>query len=86
MNLIRNPNLVAAEMDGELVMMSIEEGIYYGLTGIAPDIWEALETPQSKDQLIDTLLKKYDVPEDILKADVETFLTDMMNNKLLLEG
>ena len=36
MRFARNPNLVAAEMDGDMVMMSIEHGTYFGLTGIGP--------------------------------------------------
>jgi hypothetical protein len=81
--LVRNQDLIAAEMDGDVVMLSIENGQYYGLTGIAPRIWEFLETPHSVDQLLGDLLQHYDVAEDVLRADLDGFLTDMQQNGLL---
>jgi hypothetical protein len=81
--LMRNPDLIAAEMDGDVVMLSIENGQYYGLTGIAPRIWECLEAPQSVDELFADLLQHYDVAEDVLRADLDVFLADMQNNGLI---
>lgn len=81
--LMRNPDLIAAEMDGDVVMLSIENGQYYGLTGIAPRIWECLEAPQSVDELLADLLQYYDVAEDVLRADLDVFLADMRNNGLI---
>ena len=81
--LVRNQDLIAAEMDGDVVMLSIENGQYYGLTGIAPRIWELLETPHSVYQLLVDLLQHYDVAEDVLRADLDGFLTDMQQNGLL---
>ncbi len=80
---VRNSDLVAAEMDGDIVMMSIENGRYYGLTGIAPDIWNFLETQKNIDELIDLLQPRYDVSEEVLRADVDIFLADMVNNGLV---
>ena len=81
--LVRNQDLIAAEMDGDVVMLSIENGQYYGLTGIAPRIWELLETPHSVDQLLVDLLQHHSVAEDVLRADLDGFLTDMQQNGLL---
>jgi hypothetical protein len=45
--LMWNKDLNAAEMDGDVVMLSIENGQCYRLTSIAPRMWECLETPYS---------------------------------------
>jgi len=84
MKLKRNPDLVAAEMDGDIVMMSVETGTYFGLTGIAPQIWEALQTPQSAEELFSEMLSLYDVEEDVLRADLTAFLADMQKNGLVI--
>jgi hypothetical protein len=81
--LTRNQDLIAAEMDGDVVMLSIEDGQYYGPTGIAPRIWECLETLQTVEQLLGDLLQHYDVAEDVLRADLDGFLTEMQKNGLL---
>ena len=83
MKLVRNPSFVATEMDGDLVMMSIENGEYYGLTGIAPRIWDVLGSPHTVKELLDELLQQYDVAEMVLAADVDLFLSDMKQNGLV---
>jgi hypothetical protein len=85
MLLTRNPELVAVDMDGDLVMLSITSGEYYGLTGIAPYIWKALETPIGLDDLISSLLDEFEVEEAQLRQDVDLFLRDMKRNGLLKE-
>lgn len=84
MKLKRNLDLVAAEMDGDIVMMSVETGTYYGLTGIAPGIWEALETPKTSEELFNQMLSLYDVEVDALRADLTSFLADMQKNGLVM--
>ena len=38
----RNPEMVSSDMDGETVMMSMENGEYYGLDPIGSRIWELI--------------------------------------------
>lgn len=83
MRLTRNPGLVTAEMDGDIVMMNVESGTYYGLTGVGPEIWAALENPRSADDLIDHLLPRYEVSAEMLRQDINAFLTDMQKNGLV---
>ena len=84
MRLKRNPDLVAAEMDGDVVMMSVESGAYFGLTGIAPQIWEALETPKTFEDLLGKMFSLYEVEDEVLRADLTTFVADMQKNGLIL--
>lgn len=83
MRFARNSNLVAADMDGDMVMMSIEHGTYFGLTGIAPQIWAALEQPKTASELVQELLPQFDVAADVLRGDIDAFLNDMRQNGLL---
>jgi shikimate kinase len=83
MRLTRNPGLVTAEMDGDIVMMNVDSGAYYGLTGVGPDIWAALDHPRSVDDLLDHLLPRYEVTAEMLRQDLEVFLTDMQKNGLV---
>ena len=70
-------DIVASEIDGETVMMSIENGSYYGLDPIGSYVWELLETPIKVADLIDTLLEKYDVDEKTCEKDVLHFLNEI---------
>ena len=83
MRFARNPDLISADMDGDLVMMSVEQGTYYGLTGIAPQIWIALEEAKTANELFDVLFPQYDVQSETLRRDIDSFLEEMLKNKLL---
>ncbi len=65
--------LVAADMDGEKVMLNIDKGKYYGLDVIGSRIWELLEKPQSVRDVVILLLKDFDVEDKICERDVLAF-------------
>src|SRR5580700_8940161 len=73
----RSPSVVTAEVDGEIVMMSIEQGRYFGLDDIGSDIWKRIEQPCSFATLIDRLAADYDADRATIAADVHALLGRM---------
>jgi len=57
--ILRNLSVLTAEVDGEIVMMSIEQGRYFGLDDIGSDIWKRLDPPCALADLIDRLAVDY---------------------------
>lgn len=80
----RNPDLVAADMDGETVMMSFERGSYFGLGGVGPRIWSMLENRISLSKIVTIVCAEYDVDEETCTADVQQFLEKMIENELVI--
>lgn len=79
--------IVASDIDGETVMMSVENGAYYGLDDIGSRIWKLIEKPINVSDLIDTLLEKFDVDRETCEKDVLTFLNELNEDKILeVEG
>lgn len=70
----RTDGFIAADMDGEKVMLNIEKGNYYGLDNIGSHIWELIEKPQAVYAIVAILLKEYDVQEEQCQGDVLSFL------------
>lgn len=83
MHIQRNPEIVSSEIDDEVVMMSINEGKYYGVDAIGSRIWQLLETPLSVTDLFRQLQTMFDVTETQLESDVLEFLADLENQKLI---
>ena len=79
----RNPDLLAVEMDGDLVMMSIERGEYFGVGGIGTRIWELLEQPRTFDGLVEAICAEYDVAETTCRADAAGFLDQLAANAMI---
>ena len=79
----RNEGMVEAKIDGEMVMMSIENGEYYGLDDIATRIWDMIETPLTVKAICDQLSNEFDVSEAQCQSDVLHFLNVMADQNVI---
>jgi hypothetical protein len=84
--LARNPRLIAADMDGDTVMMNIESGEYFGLGGVGTRVWELLAAPHTLAQLVQTICTEYEVDATTCEADVRRFLGDLLKNGLAVRA
>ena len=75
--------LINAELDGELVMLSIERGQYYGLADVAKRIWELIAMPIDVSVLCDQLLMEFDVERAICEREVMEFLTQLLSEGMI---
>ena len=73
----RSPSVLTAEIDGEVVMMSIEQGQYFGLDDIGSDIWKRIEPPCAFADLIERLAADYDADRAKIAVDVPALLETM---------
>ncbi|MGR9072521.1 MAG: lasso peptide biosynthesis PqqD family chaperone [Gammaproteobacteria bacterium] len=81
----RNEELISSEIDGETVMMSLEQGKYYGLDVVGSRVWDLLSTPQTLNDIVDALLIEFDVDRETCESDVSEFVERMLKNKLLIK-
>ncbi len=71
---------LAAKVGDELVMMSAEQGHYIGLSEVGARIWELLDTPRDLDAVCAQLLEEYDVTAETCRAEVESFLNELVKH------
>jgi hypothetical protein len=79
----RADGLLAAAVGDELLMMSVALGKYFNLNPVGARIWELLETPHTVDGLVEALTAEYEVAPDIARREVDRFLQDLEERKLL---
>ncbi len=79
----RSDEPVAVEVDHTVVMMSVDQGMYFGLEGVGPRIWSLLEQPRSVRQLCEALIAEFDVAPDICRREVGTFLEELRRAQLV---
>lgn len=72
-----------AEVNGEVVLMNIDRGSYYGLDDIGSDIWQRLATPVSFATLCSELAKTYDAPIAVIEKDVKELLRTLEGEGLV---
>jgi len=78
-----NQELLSSEIDGETIMMSVENGKYYGLNTVASRIWELVKEEPLFSEIIQTLMQEFKVEEDICKKDTQEFILQLAENKLI---
>ena len=76
-------DIVASDIDDEVVMMSVEQGQYYGLDSIGSRVWELIAKPIKVSELIADLLLKYDVDREACERDVLAFLEELNEDGIL---
>ena len=77
--------LEAANLDGETVLLDVNSGHYFGLNEVGSRIIELVEKPTTTNEVIQVMLKEYDVEANRLEQDVAAFIQQMIERKLIRE-
>jgi hypothetical protein len=75
--------MVTSNLDGEIVMMSVEHGEYFGLDEIGTRIWEFLEKPVIVEELITSLTNEFEVERQECEHDTLEFLEELLSKELV---
>ncbi|HEY8601757.1 MAG TPA: PqqD family peptide modification chaperone [Thermomicrobiales bacterium] len=68
---------VSTELDGEMAILSLENGVYYGLDPVGARIWELLQEPQAVTAVRDRIVAEYEVSPEVCEADLLALLGDL---------
>lgn len=79
----RSDEPVAVEVDGTVVMMSIDQGMYFGLEGVGPRIWALLDQPRSVDDVCAALIQEFDIDVESCRREVIEFLDELRDSRLI---
>lgn len=77
-------HVFARDFDGELVIVDLECGDYFGLDEIGARAWQGLSAGQSLGQIADALVEEYDAERDRVLADLESLVRDLVARKLVV--
>lgn len=80
----RSPDLLTSEIDGEVVMLSIARGSYFGLDEVGSRIWDLLEKPIPVGRLVARLLEEYEVEPDRCRAETLSFLESLLDRGIVV--
>ena len=76
----RSEDVLTSEVDGDVVMMSIEQGTYSGLDKIGSEIWRLLEKPMRIADICSAMTVRFDVTKADCEKDVLAFLNDLASD------
>ena len=77
--------VVAREVGGEMVLLDLASGLYFGLDTVGGRIWELLsDSPRSLTELCDTIEAEFDAPRDRIEADLLALATKLREQELIV--
>jgi len=79
-------SVVTREIGGEMVLMDLESGSYFGLNSVGGQVWQALEEGKTIKQLCDQIEEEFDVPRDQLEQDITSLVEELLERKLVAEA
>jgi hypothetical protein len=75
---------VSCDLDGEIAILHIDKGVYYGLDTVGSRVWELLAEPVTVDVLCETVTAEFDVEEAVCRADLIALLGELHDEKLVV--
>ena len=71
------------ELDGQIIVLDLENSKYVTVNGAGAVIWERLVAGASVDELVEELVESFDIDDATARSDTEAFLDDLRQRNLL---
>lgn len=71
------------DLNGDVVMMDLEEGRYFSLNSVGSRIWELIGEPVEINKVVDSLLEEYEIDRDECEKNVLEFLGKLDTAKII---
>jgi len=77
-------DVVTREVGGELVLLDLNSGQYFGLDAVGCRIWELLaQAPRNLSELCDQIEREFDAPRDRIEADIIALARQLQDQELI---
>lgn len=76
-------HVYAREFDGDLVLLDLGKGQYYGLDPVGARLWNAIHVGKTVADVAAELASEYDVDPAVLRADLLKLLQDLADKGLV---
>jgi hypothetical protein len=84
--LVASGDQVSSDLGNETVLLQLRTKTYYGLPGVAGQVWEQLQEPVSVADLRQGLLDRYDVEPERCEKELADLLHQMLDAKLIKQA
>ncbi len=78
-----SPDQVSSDLAGEVVMLNLKNGTYYGLDEVGAHVWALIQEPRAVAAIRDAILAEYDVEPERCEQDLLALLSDLADNGLI---
>ncbi len=76
-------DVVFRDLEGEMVLLKLKTGIYFGLDAIGTRIWHLLQEHRSLQEIRDALMEDYEVEQGQCDDDLLRFVGQLREKELV---
>lgn len=77
-------DVVAHLVGGEMVLLNLASGLYFGLNAVGSCVWDRLnESAACLDELVDRIEAEFDAPRDAIERDLVSLLSSLAERQLI---
>jgi hypothetical protein len=73
----RSTDQIACDMGGEVVILDLKSGNYYGLDAVGARVWELIEAPTALADIRRIIMDEYEVDAETCERDILAFVNQM---------
>jgi hypothetical protein len=74
---------VSSDLGGEVAILDLKAGVYYGLDAVGARIWSLIEEPRTVNEIRDILSEEYDVEPERCERDLLALLRRLADEGLV---
>ena len=74
---------LSTTLAGQVIILGLDDSIYYGLSGAGGRIWELLQTPHTVGDIVRTITAEFDADRERVTADLAALLIDLRSRGLI---
>jgi hypothetical protein len=79
----RTNKSVHCDLEDEVVILGLEDGVYYGLNPVGAFIWNFIQEPHTVTEIRNAVLEEYEVKKDVCENDLQELLADLEEKGLI---
>ena len=76
-------NQVSSDLGGEVAILDLTGGTYYGLDPVGARIWSLIQEPRKVEEIRDILVSEYEVEQDRCERDLIALLQGLADEALI---
>jgi hypothetical protein len=74
---------VSSDLGGEVAILDLKAGVYYGLDAVGARIWSLIQEPRTVNEIRDILLEEYEVEPEHCERDLLALLRRLADEGLV---
>ena len=81
--IVASTDQISGDLSGEVVVLNLKNGTYYGLQDVGNRVWELLQQPTTLLKVQSAIADEYDVALDVARQDVQELVDSLASEGLV---